>query len=409
MSKPTYEALEEKIKDLEAQLSGMEQQFEQVEKQLRQRQRMDSLGTLAQGVAHDFNNILSGIMAYLNILSLTSDNFTPSQKTYVQNIVDAARRGAATIKQFQKLSARTISAKADIDLYTVAREVFYMLEDTTDRMIEKRLEIEKDRYFIHADINEIHQVFMNLGTNAVHAIEAKGVEKGDFIRLTVTPFEEINEEFPEISGQYYRICFEDTGCGIPAEITDKIFDPLFTTKDEQGQGLGLAMVNDIIVKRHEGRIRVDSTPGRGTVFEIILPQTDKAARDVEETGYVQGGSETILVVDDDNAVRESIKTALEDFGYDVLLAEDGEKGLEVFKARYKEIDAVLLDIIMPKMSGKDLLREMMTIDPEVKVIISSGHLENQYNDKILKNAQNYLNKPFEIDTLEITLRKILDM
>lgn len=423
MEKPTYKELEEKVNALEQkvshimlledQLKYLEQQFLQVEKQLRKRQQMDSFGMLAQGVAHDFNNILSGIMAYLNILSLTSDNFSLSQKTYVENIINAVKRGAATVKQFQKLSSRTVSEKTNIDIYTVAEEVFLLLEKTTDKMIEKKLDMEKGRFIICADTNELHQVFMNLGINAIHAIEEKGVQKGDYIRLSATSFPVKGSKRKHLSsGEFYEFCFEDTGTGMPEQVIEKAFDPLFTTKQDhesKGQGLGLAMVHDIITKRHGGHIEIVSKVGKGTVFHMFLPKTDDECGMGEEQLTIKGGTETILVVDDDLAVRESIKTALEDFGYSVILANDGEEGLTRFLENKEKIHAVLLDMIMPKMSGKELLKELLKIDPDVKVIISSGHREDQYADTIIKSAKNYLKKPFEIDVLESTLRQVLDL
>lgn len=416
MAKPTYEELEDKVRILKQKVShisllekefkSLEAQFSLVEKQLRQRQRMDSLGTLAQGVAHDFNNILSGIMAYLNLLSLTNDNFSPSQKTYIQNIVNSVKRGAATVKQFQNLSGRTISPKENIDIYTVAQEVFFLLEETTDKLIEKQLGIEKGRVFVCADVNEIHQVFMNLATNAVQAIEEKGLQKGDYIRLSVKP--EISKES---EGEYYEFLFEDSGIGMAGEVLEKAFDPLFTTKtgpEKNGQGLGLAMVKDIITKRHDGHIHVDSTPGTGTVFHIFLPKAEDTCGLEEPAAVIQGGSETIMVVDDDMSVRESMKRALEDFGYRIILAGDGEEGLSLFKENFNAVSIVLLDMIMPKMPGQELLRQMLAIDPDVKVIISSGHDEHHFEDPIIKSAKQYLKKPFEITALEKAIRQVLD-
>ena len=288
-----------------------------------------------------------------------------------------------------------------------------MLEQTTDKMIEKRLDIPEGRFFICADINEIHQVFMNLGTNAVHAIEAKGVKKGDYMRLSVKSGPENGSGLKHLPwGKFYHICFADTGSGMSGSVLKKAFDPLFTTKqgvENTGQGLGLAMVHDIVTKRHNGHIEITSTPGKGTVFHIFLPKADKACSSAEPQCDIKGGTETILVVDDDTAVRESIKTALEDFGYEVILSCDGEEGLSIFKENYTTINAVLLDMVMPKMSGKELLKQMLKIDPEVKVIISSGHREEQYDDTIIGSAKNYLNKPFEIDELENMLRQVLDL
>ncbi len=422
MAKPTYEELEKKVRILEQkaghisllekELRSLEVQFSLVEKQLRQRQRMDSLGTLAQGVAHDFNNILSGIMAYLNILSLTDDNFSPSQKTYVQNIINSVKRGAATVKQFQNLSGRAISPKENIDIYSVAEEVFLLLDKTTDKLLDKKLDIEKGRIFVCADVNEIHQVFMNLATNAVHAIEEKGLKKGDYIRLRVKPETRKGSELNYLStGKYHEFLFEDTGAGMPEDVLEKAFDPLFTTKTgpgKNGQGLGLAMVMDIVTKRHDGHIEVDSAPGQGTVFHIFLPKADDACGLEEPPTDIQGGSETILVVDDDISVRESLKSALEDFGYRIILAGDGEEGLALFRENVDAVNIVLLDMIMPKMPGRELLREMLKIDPDVKVIISSGHDENHFEDPIIKSAKNYLKKPFEIMALEKAIRQVLD-
>ncbi len=423
MAKPTYEELEKKVRLLEQRVGHisllekelilLENQFSLVEKQLSQRQRMDSLGTLAQGVAHDFNNILSGIMAYLNILSLTDDNFSPSQKTYIQNIINSVKRGAATVKQFQNLSSQAVFPKENIDIHIVAEEVFFLLEKTTDKLIEKKLDIEKGRVFVCADINEIHQVLMNLATNAVHAIEEKGLKKGDYIRLSVNPKIRKGSELKHLlKGEYHEFLFEDSGTGMSEHVLEKAFDPLFTTKtgpENKGQGLGLAMVKDIITKRNDGHIEVTSAPGRGTVFHIFLPKAEDTCGLPEETAdAIQGGSETILVVDDDVSVRESVKRALEDFGYRVILAGDGEEGLFLFKENFSAVNVVLLDMIMPKMPGRELFRQMLKIDPDVKVIISSGHDKNHFEDPVIRSAKKYLKKPFEIMALEKTIRQILD-
>nr|NJM03574.1 hypothetical protein [Desulfobacula sp.] len=368
MAKPTYKELEDKIKALEQkighmsllekELQSLELQFSLVEKQLRQRQRMDSLGTLALGVAHDFNNILSGIMAYLNILSLADDNFSPSQKAYVRNIINSVKRGAATVKQFQNLSGRAASPKENIDIYTVAREVFFLLEKTTDKLIEKRLDIEQGRVFVCADANEIHQVFMNLATNAVHAIEEKGLKKGDYIRLSVSSKIRKGSELKHLSkAEYHEFLFEDTGAGMPEDVLEKAFDPLFTTKTgpgNTGQGLGLAMVRDIVTKHHDGHIEVDSTPGRGTVFHLFLPRADDACGLEETPAVIQGGTETILIVDDDLSVRESLQRALEDFGYRIVLAATARRALPVSK-KCRRRESRIAGHDHAEMPGRELL------------------------------------------------------
>lgn len=403
----------QQIEKLAVRLADLEQRYRETEVQLRNRQRLDSLGTLAQGMAHDFNNILSGIMAYLNILSLTSDNFSTAQKTYVQNIINSVKRGAARIKQFQSLSDDRKVPKTCVDVFSVAKEVFDILEKTTDRVIEKNLDLLPEKFFIQADANEIHQVFMNLGTNAIHAIEEKGAAKGDYIKLRAAADEMLAEQADGLElKNYFGFCFEDTGKGMAESVARKAFEPLFSTRKEAstpGQGLGLAMVQDIVCKSHGGHIRIESEEGNGCRIWLSLPKADAIDLDEIKESVIYGGTETILVVDDDQAVRESIATALEDFGYQVLCAEDGEKGLSVFKNYREKIHAVLLDIVMPNMPGNEVLREMLKIDPDVKVIISSGHMADQYADSIIQSAKNFLKKPFELDELDATLRQVLDL
>ena len=386
-----------------------------LEEQLLQRQRLDSLGILAGGVAHDFNNLLSGIMGYLNVLTLNNDNMTEKQKRYIDNILDSVKRGSSIISQFQQISGGAEDQSEPLDIYPVARDVFNILERTTDRLIKKHLDIEPGTFFIRGRADELHQVLMNLATNAVHAIEEKGAASNDYIRLAA--FDSgTSGKTAECDAQDGRVIleFEDTGKGMTEEVRKKAFDPLFTTKSKghgtPGNGLGLAMVNKIVTRNLGADISVSSFPGGGCTFRLQLKKSDPPRSQTECSPSCRvGGTETLLVVDDDPLVRESAVTGLTDYGYEVITAEDGKEGLEIFQSEHKRIQLVLLDLNMPKISGCDLFEKMLETDPDVRVIITSGYRES-YNDReVLLCAKRYLQKPYELHELEKTVRETLDI
>ena len=281
-------------------LKKNELQFQKADNWLGECRRIDSVETLAHGLAHDFNNILSGIMANLNILSLKPDRFTVSQKANVQDTINLVKRCAAIVERFQNLSIRDVPVKSAVDFCKVAKEVFNILEKITDKKIERIIDINEGRFFVFADSNEIHQIFLNLGINAIHAIEAKGVQKGDYIKLSIKPDPVKGPRTVRFSQeQFYQICFEDTGVGMPEEIRKKAFDPLFSTKSNQGnkiQGLGLAMVHDIVVKRHHGHVDIASEVGKGTVFNIFMPKADKTDCTFKKFYSIQHGTQVPLCI-----------------------------------------------------------------------------------------------------------------
>ena len=386
----------------------------QLEEQLQIRQRMDSLGTLVGGIAHDFNNILSGIMGYIDMLNLEADGFTEIQKGYLQNAAKGCDRAADLIRKFQTLSKITLPEKERVDVYEIVKEVFSILKETTDRLIKKKIDLKQGNYYVQADPSEFHQVLMNLGTNAVHAIEERGVKKGDYIKVTAEEYR--IEGFDKTGlpeGEYIHIIFKDNGIGMSDEIRKKAFDPLFTTRKKgkkRGQGLGLAIVYNIVTRIHNGYIEIKSKEGKGTTFHIYLPksQSKKEAKTKEVIG-IMGGTETILVVDDEEIVLSLAETILKKYGYKVLTAVDGEKSLDIYKEKVGSIDAVILDLTMPEMSGKMVLERMLEISPDVKIIISSGHSEKYAREGILSLAKGYVKKPYKLSDLAQTVRVVLDL
>ena len=254
---------------------------------------------------------------------------------------------------------------------------------------------------------------MNLGTNSAHAIEERGIKQGDYINISAEEYNAQSEDATGLpAGEYVHILFEDNGLGMPDDIKSKAFDPLFTTKEkgtQKGQGLGLAMVYNIITQKHNGHITIDSVEGKGTTFHIYLPKADPgeqlATEDLIETA---GGHETILVIEDEKIIRNLVKRILKKYGYNVLTSSDGKKGLEVYKENKDSIDIILLDLTMPEMSGQMVFEEMLKIDPNVKVMISSGHGEEETRKGILSLAKGYVKKPYKIDELARSIRSILD-
>ena len=374
---------------------------------------MDSLGTLAGGIAHDFNNILAGIMGYIDMLSLESDGFTETQKEYLKNAEIGCDRATGLIRKFQALSRGSVPEKTTVDIYGVAEKIFDSLDVNTGRIVEKRLDLKPGEFYVLINPSDLNQVFLNLGTNAVQAIEARGIKQGNYIRITAIDYKSgIQDRTGLPEGEYIHIFFEDNGKGMSDEIRKKAFDPLFTTKEKcnkKGQGLGLAIVYNIVTRIRNGYIEIESEEGKGTTIHIYLPkgQPKKETKAKEVIG-IMGGTETMLVVDDEAIILDLVKNILKKYGYNVLTAVDGEKALEIYKEQVDSIDGVILDLTMPKMSGAAAFERMLEINPKVKVIISTGHSEEDSCKGILSLVKGYVKKPYKLSNLTKTVRTVLD-
>ena len=382
-----------------------------LEEQLRIRQRMDALGTLAGGIAHDFNNLLTGIIGNLDMLSMQNEQLDELGRDCLQDAEQCCQRAADLIRQFQMLTKEAVSQKTAVDLFDVVEEVFGLLRETTDRLIDKRNMLHPGEFRVLGDASQLHQVLLNTVTNAIQAIEARGAKPGDYVRISAAADAAPKSETPALpGGEYVEISIEDTGIGMPEEVRSKVFDPYFTTRGEShGSGLGLAMVYNIVTQYHGGHIEVESQAGKGTAFHIYLPRalSSQGERRSEMTGMPRG-EETILIVDDEEMVRNTAQRILETFGYTVVTAEDGIQGLDIYRERQDTIDAVLLDLTMPKMSGQMVLAELVQFDPGVKVIISSGHSSAGVEEKVHSRARGFASKPYEVKELLQTLRSVLD-
>jgi PAS domain S-box-containing protein len=380
-----------------------------LEKQLLEAQKMEAVGTLAGGIAHDFNNLLQVINGYAEIALF---ELKPSERGHSELLeIRRAGRTAAELTQGLLTFSRRVESKLrPIDLNRELSTVARMLKRTLPKMIEIRMNLSDPLDTVSADPGQLQQIVMNLCVNARDAMPSGG-------RLTIeTRSVYLGEEYCKAHlgtrpGNFVVLSISDTGVGMDRTTRDHIFDPFFTTKEMgKGTGLGLSVVFGI-VKSHGGNIICYSEPGVGTTFKIYLPILNTAPHPPvsRHIALPQGGSETILLVDDEDAVRNVGKQLLERFGYSVLTAENGRKALEIFTREGSGIQLIILDLIMPEMSGRECLREIMKAAPTTKVLIASGYAANGYIDKSLEEgARACLRKPYEATNMLAVIRRILD-
>jgi PAS domain S-box-containing protein len=373
-----------------------EEERRQLEAQIQHAQKLESLGVLAGGIAHDFNNLLTGILGYasLSLMQLPDESVACPM---LREIEKSAERAADLTRQMLAYSGRGKFVIQVLRLETLVQEMIKLLGTVVSKKATLQLDLESAS--VEGDATQIRQVVMNLITNASDALEGQcgvigirtGVREADaaFLRSPYLP-----EELPP--GAYACVEVTDTGCGMSPETLARIFDPFFTTKFT-GRGLGLAAVLGI-VKGHRGTIKVDSTPGRGTVFQVLFPRYTGPSGD----GLVAGSEESprrgqgiVLVVDDEASLRTFARDVLECTGFEVREAADGREGLDLFSQHHEEIVGVLLDLTMPRMDGVEVLRELRRRQPDVPVLVMSGYSELEVSQRFAgMGASGFIQKPF---------------
>jgi len=365
-----------------------------MQEQLLQSRKMDTIGQLAGGVAHDFNNMLGGIIGSAELLKRRLPEDQKSNK-YLGMIMESAERAADLVSKLLAFARKQHISSTPVDAHFAIRNSLALLESTIDRRIRINSNLAARTSMVVGDLTQLQNVFLNLCINASHAMPDGG-------NLTIsTQVVELDKVSCEISnfdlspGSYLEIEVRDTGCGIPADQLERIFEPFFTTKEQgQGTGLGLAAVLGTI-QSHKGAVTVYSEVGSGTVFHVLLPLTDAESVAVALTSEPVLGSGLVLVVDDEAVMRATAAAILEDLGYQVLLAENGVTALELFRERSKEIDLVLLDMIMPEMNGRDCFTELQKLAPNVKVVLSSGFARSDdLNDLKVAGLCGFIRKPY---------------
>ncbi len=381
-----------------------------LEERLRQSAKMQAIGTLAGGLAHDFNNVLQVVIGYAELILMGKEKQDKDHQR-ARLIYDAAIRGRELVNRILTFSRRVESKPKPLDLNHELRQLEHLLARTIPKMIEIELRLASNLRVINADPTQIEQILLNLSLNAAHAMPNGG--ELVFETKNVILDEEYCRTHPETRpGEYVVLAVSDTGHGMEKEILDRVFEPFFTTKPRgQGTGLGLSMVFGI-VKSHGGYISCDSNPGAGTVFKIYFPTTDvEIALDTQFTTEMPSfGTETILLVDDEDTIRDLGKEILTAVGYKVFTASTGREALDVYAKARDEISLVLLDLIMPQMGGKQCLEELLRINPNLKVLISSGYSANGSTEELqLVGAIGFVSKPYNRKQLLRAVRDSLDL
>lgn len=382
-----------------------------LEAELLQAQKMEAVGTLAGGIAHDFNNILGVILGYTERMTERAKHL-PDLASDLEHILDSVERGRNLIRQIVTFSHKLEPKRAPVDLNAEITRVSEVWKRILPRSVQVGLELASDLRLVSADANQLDQVLMNLATNAVDAMPGGG-------RLTVKSENVVMDAMScsqcgkSIEGDMVRITVSDTGIGIPPEHLGKIFESFFTTKDV-GRGTGLGLSSALgIMHRHEGHIECESTPGMGTSFRLYLPaQAGRATplpRAVTAREETATGVGTLLVVDDEQDLLEINAAALESFGYKVIVANGGRDALDKYAKHWRGIDLIVSDLNMPGISADKYVSGILTINPNAKIVITSGYLNvAEASPSISNHVAFFLSKPCRRADLRRAVRDVLD-
>jgi PAS domain S-box-containing protein len=411
----TVRVIKTPVKDDQGRVAGVLGIFWDVteqralESQLRHAQKMEAVGQLAGGVAHDFNNLLTVILGNVSLARATLAAADPNEEL-LSLTEKAALRAAELTSKLLGFSRRTTLRLESTNLRGAFEETLGLLRRTFDPRINIVTHLSPEPWQVRADLGQINQVLMNLCLNARDAMPDGGRLSLELENVTLTP-ETARLHLDARQGEFVRLRIRDTGEGIPMEVLPHIFEPFFTTKGPgRGTGLGLAMVFGI-VKQHRGWIECASQQGHGTCFDIYLPrqvELPESKSDLSAFVAPRSGTETILLVDDEAMIRSLGRTTLERYGYHVLSAQDGLEALQVFQKHQAQINLVVLDVTMPRISGHDVAQKLLEIDPAVRILLASGyaaeHLRVSNNNRIL----GFIGKPFRPDDLARQVRAALD-
>lgn len=381
-----------------------------LENRLRQAYKMEAIGALAGGVAHDFNNILTAIVGYAEI-SIGNVEPESSVTTYLNNILEGCRRAGDLVKQILLFSRESEQEHKPVQIKSPVKEALRLMRASIPASINIKQNIQA-KGVVLADPTQIHQLVMNLCANAEHAMRSKGGT------LTVSLLDDIithnhKKQYPNLPfGDYVKMTITDTGHGIPTQLIDRIFDPFFTTKDKgEGTGMGLSVVHGIILN-HRGSIHVNSELGKGTNFEIFFPSLQKSALPSEESKGLtdEKGSERILFVDDEKMILSVVKDQLEKQGYFVTIEHDPLKALDIFRDDPDNFDLVITDKAMPNMDGLHLAQNLHQIRPAIPILLCTGFkFQDDQGDLPKSGISGLISKPFLMRDLVLKIRESLNI
>ena len=406
------------VRDISERKKGEEDRLE-MERKFLHAQKLESLGLLAGGVAHDFNNLLVGILGSLDLALL---DLPPNSQARprVETAVKASRRAADITRQMLAYSGKGQFVIQDLDLSELVEENVSIIESAISKKVTFKLHLNRDLPCIKGDPGQMQQVIMNLLTNASEAIDDKpgeitlstGLIEARHEYLSLSRIEEKPKE-----GQFVYIEVSDKGCGMDEETMQRLFDPFFSTKFA-GRGLGMSAVQGI-VQGHKGALMVNSEKGKGTRVRVLFPILDSSPpkraqikfseKGMEDSRYITPAFKgTILIVDDEEVVRSTCASMVERLGFKAITANDGEEGLRVFKDHIDEIVCVVLDLTMPKIDGQNAFNKLRKINPNIKIILSSGYNKQEATQTFIgKGLSGFIQKPYQVERLKAELENIL--
>jgi PAS domain S-box-containing protein len=386
-----------------------EQEKVRLENQLQQAQKMESIGTLAGGIAHDFNNILMPIFGYIELAMNTLPKGSATRE-YLDQVYQAAKRAKDLVKQILTFSRQKAQGKTAIQVHVIIKEALKLLRASIPTTIEIEQHFDSDCGYVLASPTQIHQVMMNLCTNAYQAMR----DSGGVLSVSLAPVtiarSNLTKDIHLKAGKYLRLEISDTGHGMDPATQARIFEPYFTTKPPgEGTGMGLSVVHGI-VKSHDGHITVNSEPGKGTTFSVYLPTIEAEVQPptvVDEN--IPRGDENVLIVDDDEDLLNMMQHMLENVGYRVKAFTDPRGALHVFRKQADRFDLVITDITMPKLTGYQLAQEIMAIRKNIPVIMCTGYSETIDSEKAKAiGIKEYIMKPFSVKEIADAIRRVLD-
>lgn len=378
------------------------------QEKLNHRSRMDSIGSVSAGIAHDFNNMLGGITGAIQVILSSEDSLSKRNINLLELVLSSAFKSAELTKKLLVFSRTKKIDSTASDINEILDDTIEILNRTLDKRIVISIDKSATKTTIIGDNSSLQNTFMNLGINASHSISGEG-------KLSFSTSNEIldeafcnNSDFDITPGDYIVVKVEDTGCGIPPEILSRIFEPFFTTKtEEKGTGLGLSTAYGTL-KEHNGSITVESQLDKGTSFTLHIPCNSDVKISKESESKLEGGQETILLVDDDNIIRVTGSYSLQEMGYTVTTCKNGKEALTFYKKNYESIDVVIMDMMMPIMSGRDCFYKMREIKPDCKVIISSGFSSSETLKQMIDDGlAGFIAKPFKDKELSSILSKVI--
>lgn len=385
-----------------------EEESRKLENRLRQAQKLEAIGQIASGVAHDFNNILGGITGYSDLIKIRLKN-SPEIAKYAEKIIMIATKAGELTKQLLTFARKAPMDIKPVDAHDSIKNIIEMLQHTVDRRIEVQSLLSAKSSVIQADPSQIQNALLNLGINARDAMPNGGTLtfETEEVYLNLESFPD--EHIRPAPGNYLRISIIDTGIGMDEEIKRRLFEPFFTTKERgKGTGLGLASIYGLI-EQHNGYITIESEKGEGSTFNLYLPLVKKKESLKKDKNIkLSSGKGSILIVDDEEIIRDSTSEILEDLGYLVSCCTNGEEAVEHYTKNHESIDVVILDINMPKLSGLECFRRLKQVNPNVVVIIATGYGSAKERTKIKdEGAKIFIEKPFRVQKLSDTLKTAL--